>query len=101
MTATITLQYRTNNAYDTILSVRDGVAVTRTDVTPAVFAEFQAGGFDAGDWDGRGVEDATDPDDYGTLVATRSGESLTVVDSTRWAERADFFIGYESANVGS
>lgn len=95
MTTTIktetTLEYRMNNAYDSILSVKDGMVVNRTTVTQAVFAEFAKGGFDATDWDGQeDIDDATDPADYGDLLAIYD-ESLRPVDARRWADRVEFY----------
>ena len=85
---TATLQYRTNNAYDSIVLVDDATGLVRSDWTVDAKAmhDFCDSSQDAGDWDDR-MGDEHKPDDYGTLVAIRRGYTLEAIDAEAWERR--------------
>lgn len=69
------LQHRHNNAYDTVLLVEDGKVIGQWTVGAKgdELANFAKPG-DLRDWEPTNPE-VTDPDAYGELIATESGDA--------------------------
>lgn len=85
---TTRLEYRTNNAYDSIVLVDEASGLVRSDwtVDPQALRDFCDCSQDAGDWDDRFGGEHTG-DEYGTLVAIRRGYTLEAVDVEAWERR--------------
>lgn len=91
------LQYRTNNAYDSVLLVevhpsgnRD-IARVLSDwtVDAQVMHDFCDCTQDANDWDNRNGDEHK-ASDYGDLLVVRDGYSLTVATTdAEWADRVE------------
>lgn len=73
------LEYRSNNAYDTILLVdlSTGRAVSRWDATEEAVANFLDASQDADLWDTH--HNADNPDDFGDLLGWRDGAGPVIL----------------------
>lgn len=84
MTTPSRLEYRTNNAYDTILLVdlATGLVRSRWDATPKAKDDFLDASQDAADWDDQHmIDDAIPASEYGDLLAWReSGDGVQLTD---------------------
>lgn len=74
-----TLEYRTNNAYDSVLLVEDGTVIGAWDAAVVPRDHLDNPG-DLSDWDAT-YPDCTDPDDYGTLLWTKAGIRVEHLDA--------------------
>lgn len=85
---TTRLEYRTNNAYDSIILVDEATGLVRSDwtVNPKAMQDFCDCSQDVSDWDDR-FGDEHKADDYGALVAIRRGYTLEAVDAEQWERR--------------
>jgi hypothetical protein len=86
------LEYRSNNAYDTILLVdlETGFVRSRWDATPEATGNFLDASQDAGDWDDqRMIDEAIPAERFGDLLGWReSGQGVQMSeDMARAAER--------------
>jgi hypothetical protein len=91
-TMNLRLEYRHNNAYDTILLVDLATALVRSrwDATPKATKDFLDASQDAADWDDQHlIDDGLLADDFGDLLAWRqSGEGVQLsTDMVTVAER--------------
>jgi hypothetical protein len=73
------LEYRSNNAYDTIIMVdlSTGLAVSRWAATEEAVTNFLDATQDADDWDTHHNDD--NPDEFGDLLAWRAGTGPVVM----------------------
>lgn len=73
------LEYRSNNAYDTIILVdpATGLAVSRWDVTPVTTGNFLDASQDADQWDNHHNND--NPDDFGELLGSRESGGKVIL----------------------
>ena len=84
------LEYRSNNANDTIILVdSSNVVRSRWDATTQSVSDFADCVVDADDWDDH-YGDEHSPDEFGSLVATREGFNLNVHDLSTWHRAVGF-----------
>lgn len=87
----------TNNAFDTVL-VRNATGTWAHTIAGAQFwqdALTVGDDQDIDNWSGDAVEDGMTAADFGDIVATNDGTTLTVVDEDLFAERNRFYLGDE------
>jgi len=88
------IQWRTNNAYDSVLVIDDGGKIVTW------FADNQADSIrnvlvnmgDLADWEGRAPEGVTDPDEYGELVLSRAADGAVLEIGPQFGERLAFWF---------
>lgn len=78
------LEYRHNNAYDTVVLVsHEGEVQSEWTVTPDMMHEFCDCSQDPTEWDDQGGDFAA-PKEYGDLVAVREGHTLRAINVSLW-----------------
>lgn len=91
----LTIEWRTNNAYDSLLIICESEAI-RTVFSPADHAEIQDCLVALGDlsaWDGLDPDPDITPEDYGSLVMRRSEDgTVLALDPPTFAARLAFWF---------
>lgn len=89
------LEYRTNNGYDTILLLdNSGRLLSVIPATPTAIRHFLDCSLHPGDWpdDGNGCDDGITPGDHGNLLAVRMGYELWAIDDRLWVKHMETHI---------
>lgn len=92
------LEYRSNNAYDTIILVdpSTGLAVSRWDATPETVENFLDTPQDANLWDDHHNQDKAQ--DFGDLLGWRDGDGPVIM-STEMSRSAEEILARIQANL--